>query len=86
MFYTGRVLRSSVGAAFVLSILTACGGGSSSSSTVGSGSGSGTGVGSGSGSGTDTGTGSGTGTGGNTTIQGVATPSSLAVVTAKNAD
>jgi hypothetical protein len=79
MILSGRVLRSGVCALIVVSILAACGGGSSGSSDglAGSGSGSGSGSDPGSGSGDDTSSG---------TILGVATPSSVAVVTATNAN
>ena len=68
------LVRGACVAALVMS-LAACGGNSSTSATGSGGSGTGSGTGSG---------GSGSG-GGTQQIQGIATPSSVAVVTAKNA-
>ena len=81
MLLSGRVLSKGLCVLLVAASLTGCGGSSGSSSSVSNG-------GSGSGGGADTGSG-GSGSGGGTppeTIQGVATPSSVAVVTATNAE
>lgn len=82
MLLSDRVLSKGLCVLVVAASLAGCGGSSGSSSSVSSG-------GSGSGGGADTGSGgSGSGGGGTPpeTIQGVATPSSVAVVTATNAE